>query len=247
MASRRRTQTQQRPAGNSDDEDVGASTDQRDQLLKEIEEMDVYPNMAWPSDVQFLQFYDSAAAPFGGPVALVPKHPRPSSIDPFLRIFNACGVEITRFNWYDDHVKALGWSNDEDLLVVLRDGRIMQYDTHGHVRVFYNIFEDGESEDAVDVAKVWPRGIAVISCMFHIFVFNDLSSSSQGVPLAVPFKPHPDASLNKYATALGMIEGYCNQSGQSELVYALWDSRAHTSTIVVSTPDKAMEISLAPL
>jgi hypothetical protein len=81
---------------------------------------------ALPPCHQFLQFYDTTAAPFGGPIALVPKHPRPSSIDPFLRIFNACGVEIQRYNWYDDHVKALGWSNDEDLFCVLRDGRIMQ-------------------------------------------------------------------------------------------------------------------------
>ena len=216
----------------------------QDKLLNEIEEMDVYERMSWPSDVQFLQFYESALAPFGGPIALIPKHPRPSSIDPFLRIFNACGVELTRYNWYDDHVKAAGWSSDEELFVVLRDGRVMQYDTHGQVRIFYSIFEADEQEDAVDVAKVWSKGLAIITCMFQVFVFSDLSQAAQAAPNAITFTPHPNSSGNQYATALSMIPGYCNRTGQDELIYALWDSRAHTATLVVSTRRNVMTVPL---
>lgn len=227
--------------------DAPKSSDERDKLLQEVESFNVYERMMWPSDVQFLQFYDAAVAPYGGPIALVPKHPRPSTIDPFLRIFNACGVELIRYNWYDDHVKALGWSDDEELFCVLRDGRIMQYVTHGQARIFYNIFDEDEREDAVDVAKVWTRGLVVITCMFRIYLFNDLSSHAQGVPLAVSFQPHANTSMNQYASALAVIEGHCNRSGQAEVVYALWDSRAHTSSIVVSTPKQALTVPLADL
>ena len=50
----------------------------------------------------------------------------------------------------------------------------------------------------MDVAKVWPQGMAIITCMFHIFVFSDISAAatSQGVT-PLKFKAHANASMNK--------------------------------------------------
>lgn len=51
----------------------------------------------------------------------------------------------------------------------------------------------------MDVAKVWPRGMAIITCFFHIFVFSDISvaATSQGVT-PIKFQAHPNTSMNKY-------------------------------------------------
>ena len=47
--------------------DLEAETDSRDKLVQEIEQMDVYQRMGWPSDVQFLQFYEARFRSFFWP------------------------------------------------------------------------------------------------------------------------------------------------------------------------------------
>jgi hypothetical protein len=77
------------------------------------------------------------------------------------------------------------------------------------VRVFCSVFGDDEEaqDDAVDVAKVWPRGIAIITCAFRIFVLTDLGSTASAFVVSgggghsgahpVAYKPHVSQSGDK--------------------------------------------------
>ncbi|XP_062991766.1 vacuolar protein sorting-associated protein 16 homolog [Elgaria multicarinata webbii] len=69
-----------------------------------------------------------AAAPYGGPIALLKtrKEKSPSSRPP-LEIYSASGVLLATIPWKSSPVVQLGWTAGEDLLCIQEDGSVLVY------------------------------------------------------------------------------------------------------------------------
>ncbi|XP_076968454.1 vacuolar protein sorting-associated protein 16 homolog isoform X3 [Tamandua tetradactyla] len=75
-----------------------------------------------------------AAAPYGGPIALL-RHPwrkeKAASVRPVLEIYSASGLPLASLLWKSGPVVSLGWSAEEELLCVQEDGAVLVYGLHG--------------------------------------------------------------------------------------------------------------------
>ncbi|KAK2169318.1 hypothetical protein LSH36_11g09017 [Paralvinella palmiformis] len=75
-----------------------------------------------------------AAAPYGGPVAMMRddrKLQKMTTVPPIVYIYSSAGKEISAFKWNSGHVLQMGWSNTEHLLFVQDNGSIIIHDLFG--------------------------------------------------------------------------------------------------------------------
>ncbi|XP_042326077.1 vacuolar protein sorting-associated protein 16 homolog [Sceloporus undulatus] len=88
--------------------------------------LDLY-SMGW-SLKEDLQDCLVAAAPYGGPIALLKtkKEKSPSSRPP-LEIYTSSGVLLASIPWKNSPAVHLGWTTSEDLLCVQEDGSVLVY------------------------------------------------------------------------------------------------------------------------
>lgn len=83
-----------------------------------------------------------AAAPYGGPIALL-RNPwrkeKAASIRPVLEIYSASGLPLASLLWKSGPVVSLGWSAEEELLCVQEDGVVLVYGLHGDFRRHFSM------------------------------------------------------------------------------------------------------------
>ncbi|XP_038186849.1 vacuolar protein sorting-associated protein 16 homolog isoform X2 [Arvicola amphibius] len=83
-----------------------------------------------------------AAAPYGGPIALLRncwRKEKAASVRPVLEIYSASGVPLATLLWKSGPVVALGWSAEEELLCVQEDGAVLVYGLHGDFRRHFSM------------------------------------------------------------------------------------------------------------
>lgn len=83
-----------------------------------------------------------AAAPYGGPIALLRspwRKEKAASARPVLRIYSASGVLLASLPWKSGPVVSLGWSAEEELLCVQEDGAVLVYGLHGDFRRHFSM------------------------------------------------------------------------------------------------------------
>ncbi|XP_072235343.1 vacuolar protein sorting-associated protein 16 homolog isoform X1 [Leuresthes tenuis] len=108
-----------------------------------------------------------AAAPYGGPVALLrePIRRSPSS-RPQLEIYSASGVSIASFPWKSGPVVHLGWSVSDELLCVQGDGSVLIYDLFGSFKRHFSMGQEVVQSQVLE-AKVfhspYGTGIAIVT------------------------------------------------------------------------------------
>ncbi|KAF6089760.1 VPS16 core subunit of CORVET and HOPS complexes [Phyllostomus discolor] len=89
-----------------------------------------------------LRDYLVAAAPYGGPIALL-RNPwqkeKAASIRPVLEIYSASGMPLASLLWKSGPVVSLGWSAEEELLCVQEDGVVLVYGLHGDFRRHFSM------------------------------------------------------------------------------------------------------------
>uniref|UniRef100_A0A8D1A0Z5 Vacuolar protein sorting-associated protein 16 homolog n=1 Tax=Sus scrofa TaxID=9823 RepID=A0A8D1A0Z5_PIG len=83
-----------------------------------------------------------AAAPYGGPIALL-RNPwrkeKAASMRPVLEIYSASGMPLASLMWKSGPVVSLGWSAEEELLCVQEDGVVLVYGLHGDFRRHFSM------------------------------------------------------------------------------------------------------------
>uniref|UniRef100_A0AAY5EG06 Vacuolar protein sorting-associated protein 16 homolog n=1 Tax=Electrophorus electricus TaxID=8005 RepID=A0AAY5EG06_ELEEL len=108
-----------------------------------------------------------AAAPYGGPIALLKEPQRRSpSARPQLEIYSSSGVTMASFVWKSGVVKQLGWTVCDDLLCIQEDGTILIYDLFGNFKRHFSMGNEvGQSQ--VLEAKVfhspYGTGVAIVT------------------------------------------------------------------------------------
>ncbi|XP_054846480.1 vacuolar protein sorting-associated protein 16 homolog [Eublepharis macularius] len=89
--------------------------------------LDLY-SMAWDIKEAGLRDCLVAAAPYGGPIALLkPKKEKSPSSRPVLHIYSASGVHWASTLWKNCPAVHLGWTASEDLLCIQEDGSVLIY------------------------------------------------------------------------------------------------------------------------
>uniref|UniRef100_I3KMA4 Vacuolar protein sorting-associated protein 16 homolog n=1 Tax=Oreochromis niloticus TaxID=8128 RepID=I3KMA4_ORENI len=108
-----------------------------------------------------------AAAPYGGPIALLrePQRRSPSS-RPQLEIYSASGGAFASFPWKSGPVVQLGWTVSDELLCIQEDGTVLIYDLFGSFKRHFSMGQEVVQSQVLE-AKVfhspYGTGIAIVT------------------------------------------------------------------------------------
>jgi hypothetical protein len=126
-----------------------------------------------------------AAAPYGGPLALVRSDSKTAKLSftskPTIYIFTSAGSEIANFRWNSGNLLKMGWSCVEDLICVQDDGSVLIYDIFGN---FKRTFTMGQEAKDVKIIQCQifnsfngGTGIAVLTTSYRIFLVNNIDDA----------------------------------------------------------------------
>lgn len=96
------------------------------------------------------------------------------SRSPRLWIYSSSGVLLAEVPFLYKQVVAMGWSDQEHLLIALEDGRILAFDIHGKQVAGFNIFGD-TAQLTIMEAHFWGNGLAVMGSDHQIHVVEGLA------------------------------------------------------------------------
>ncbi|CAB1327603.1 unnamed protein product [Coregonus sp. 'balchen'] len=108
-----------------------------------------------------------AAAPYGGPIALLRQPQRPSSsARPLLEIYSSSGANMASFPWKSGPVRQLGWTVCDDLLCIQEDGTVLIYDLFGAFKRHFSMGNEVVQNHVLE-AKVfhspYGTGVAIVT------------------------------------------------------------------------------------
>ncbi|XP_076026833.1 vacuolar protein sorting-associated protein 16 homolog [Genypterus blacodes] len=108
-----------------------------------------------------------AAAPYGGPIALLREpHRRSPSSRPQLEIYSASGVSMSSFPWKSGPVVQLGWTVCDELLCIQEDGTVLIYDLFGSFKRHFSMGQEVVQSQVLE-AKVfhspYGTGVAIVT------------------------------------------------------------------------------------
>mmetsp|Transcript_12464 Transcript_12464/g.35002 ORF Transcript_12464/g.35002 Transcript_12464/m.35002 type:complete len:872 (-) Transcript_12464:151-2766(-) len=169
--------------------------------------------MHWSLDVNLAQNI-VAAAPFGGPLAMVRDDSKivllgpGQSMHPVVRIFTAAGHQIGAFIWDRGRIVAMGWSSEEELVVVERDGSVTMCTTFGEVLPRQFSLGTACKEQGVVLAEVFGSGIVALTGKQELWAVSGLTEP-RPQRLADPGlfdAPHCMAVVEPHHTLSGCVE-----------------------------------------
>ncbi|RMJ22317.1 Vacuolar protein [Aspergillus sp. HF37] len=146
-----------------------------------------------------LENYIVAGAPYGGAIALLRDESKPyryrdaptarSNID----IYSSSGKYISRINWEHGTVRGLGWSDQEELLVVSEDGTVRRYfGLHGDFTSFS--LGNGAEEYGVRDCRFWPSGFVALLSNNQL-----ISVSKYDEPRPKLLAPSPEGEVSSWS------------------------------------------------
>uniref|UniRef100_A0A667ZWK3 Vacuolar protein sorting-associated protein 16 homolog n=1 Tax=Myripristis murdjan TaxID=586833 RepID=A0A667ZWK3_9TELE len=108
-----------------------------------------------------------AAAPYGGPIALLREpHRRSPSSRPQLEIYSASGNSLASFPWKSGPVVQLGWTVNDELLCIQEDGTVLIYDLFGSFKRHFSMGQEVVQSQVLE-AKVfhspYGTGVAIVT------------------------------------------------------------------------------------
>ncbi|RXM32863.1 Vacuolar protein sorting-associated protein 16-like [Acipenser ruthenus] len=121
-----------------------------------------------------------AAAPYGGPIALLKesqRRERSASARPLLEIYSAAGVPMASFPWKSGVVVHIGWTVSDDLLCIQEDGTVLIYDMFGNFRRHFSMGNEVLQNQVIE-AKVfhsaYGTGVAIVTGAFRFTLATNI-------------------------------------------------------------------------
>ena len=114
-------------------------------------------DMRWRLEAD-VHMYMSAAAPCGGPVAML--RGDGTGVGARLQIFNAAGELLSAWLWEFPRVLKLGWTSGHELLTVLETGRVLLWSLQGERLHDLGLGKDCEQQGVLR-CEVWPRPLTL--------------------------------------------------------------------------------------
>ncbi|KAI9340769.1 Vps16, N-terminal region-domain-containing protein [Zopfochytrium polystomum] len=122
-----------------------------------------------------LSKFTVAAAPFGGPIALVRNDRKLLKAKTFMsrsvQLFSSAGKLIHQFEWEKGHIVGMGWTETEHLVCILESGVARLYDLQGDF-VQFSLGEDAKEFGILD-CRIWETGLVVLTGNLKLWTVTD--------------------------------------------------------------------------
>uniref|UniRef100_A0A061RIB2 Protein VACUOLELESS1 n=1 Tax=Tetraselmis sp. GSL018 TaxID=582737 RepID=A0A061RIB2_9CHLO len=173
---------------------------------------DLY-EMQWGPSINLAQNL-VAASQYGGPLAIVRDDSKIVLLTPghtmhtVVRIYTAAGRQMGAFVWERGRIAAMGWSSEEELMVVERDGSVTMYSPFGELLPRQFSLGSACREQGVSAAQVFSAGVVALTARNELWAVTGLEDP-RPQKLADPglFEPpHCMAVIEPHHTLSGCVE-----------------------------------------
>ncbi|KAI8900653.1 Vps16, N-terminal region-domain-containing protein [Globomyces pollinis-pini] len=124
-----------------------------------------------------LKKYLCAAAPFGGPIALIRNDKRivalQHSSKPMMHIYTSAGVLLNQFQWDRPPIVAMGWIKRERLACVLEQGSVYIFDLDGGTTQV-SLGEEAKESEILE-AIVYNEGVVVLTKKYQFITIQNIN------------------------------------------------------------------------
>ncbi|XP_077525219.1 vacuolar protein sorting-associated protein 16 homolog [Amblyomma americanum] len=140
-------------------------------------------SMDWQAQNLELSDFIVAAAPFGGPIALIRDDCKAARIKLgsgcLIHLFSASGKTLGNIKHDTGAIVAMGWSNVESLVVVQRDGAITEYTLQGRVQTTFTMGQVPKDAGVLE-ARVFSTnkrtGVVILTRSYKFFLVENIAS-----------------------------------------------------------------------
>ena len=189
--------------------------------------------MGW--DQMRLENFRVCGAPFGGPVALIreDKDKAAEKAASLLSIYSSSGVLISQCDWQPKAIAGMGWSDQEQLVVVLEEGTVLTYDTKAKLTRSFSLLDSASlaasssssSSHAVHLLEChfWGNGLVAMAADMQAYVAEGLASPD---PTSLPrrYKLRTSLTPDRPYTSMAIIPPLLSRSGLLELFLGTVDN-----------------------
>ncbi|ORY47768.1 hypothetical protein BCR33DRAFT_677973 [Rhizoclosmatium globosum] len=159
-----------------------------------------------------------AAAPLGGPVALVRADPRALSVQaavaakPILRVFSAAGKLVSESQCEKGNIVAMAWNSCEQLVCVLETGSVRVVDLWGQLVSHLLLGQDAKDFGVLE-CRFFGSGLVALTGNLKLILIENYSNS-RPVLLA-------DAGISSKPTSWIVVPPQFSSSNQPEVLLAV--------------------------
>ncbi|KAG0040394.1 hypothetical protein BGZ82_003119 [Podila clonocystis] len=124
-----------------------------------------------------LSKYMIAAAPFGGPLALVRDDrkvlllQKQQPVKPSIYLYTSSGKLMEPIQWDKGRIIGMGWTETEQLLCVLEDGTVRMYNILGEYTQF-SLGKEAKENKVIDV-QIWGTGLVALTGSFQLIAVTN--------------------------------------------------------------------------
>jgi len=133
--------------------------------------------MSW-KDVD-LEKYVVAAAPYGGPIALIRDSKKIVYLKegnlPVMQIYTSSGKLIHKFEWREGKIAGMGWTLQTNLVCILEEGKVILYNVYGHQISSFSLGEEVKTDHLVE-CQMWGNGFVARTVNVHLIGVFDVES-----------------------------------------------------------------------
>lgn len=178
-------------------------------------------DMEWLDTIQ-IEDYHVCGAPFGGPIALIRDDKKLTQLTdehlkPKLRIFTSSGKKLAEIEWNDRKVAGMGWSDQEQLVIVFEDGNVIVYDIYGHL---VRNFLLGEGNSQFIECHFWGNGVVGLTSDMQLFVYEGLTNNNDGKG---KYSLRSGLSKDKPYSSMAIVSPSLSRSSMLEVILATED------------------------
>ncbi|RUS27514.1 Vps16, N-terminal region-domain-containing protein [Jimgerdemannia flammicorona] len=131
-------------------------------------------SLSWKTD---LSKFMIAGAPFGGPIAMIRDDKtiqllgKQQSVKPTIFIYTSAGKLMEQLLWDKGRIVGMGWTDQEQLTVVIEDGTIRLYNIHGEYTQFTlgNVAKDCGVVDC----QIWGTGLVALTGNYQLIAVTN--------------------------------------------------------------------------
>jgi hypothetical protein len=131
-------------------------------------------DMRWLNDIE-IDDYMICGAQFGGPLALILKEEKLKALDygqqqRKLKIYTSSGIKMAEVDWdAKQRVSGMGWSDQEQLVIVIEDGNVLIYDIQGKLVRNFLLLDVVANEHIVE-CHFWGNGVVAVTSEMQLYV-----------------------------------------------------------------------------
>nr|CAG8648885.1 189_t:CDS:10 [Entrophospora candida] len=119
-----------------------------------------------------LSKYMIAGAPYGGPIAMIRDDKKvillekQQPVKPTIYLYTSAGKLMEQLQWDKGRIISMGWTDREQLIVVLEDGTVRLYDIHGEYTQC-SLGKEAKDHSVID-CQIWGTGLVALTGNFKL-------------------------------------------------------------------------------